>query len=108
MKFLSAWKGPTKERHNVRHALRAHIRIASWTAKSHQETNMTSNAVANYAKARQVNEKPLLKDGGKRIVEIGSLCESPQFLSDLGSFRRKAKEVGKHTESLLYAILKVR
>jgi hypothetical protein len=69
---------------------------------------MTSSAVADRAKARQVDEKAFLKDGGQRIVEVGSLCEPPQFLGDLGSFRRKAEEVGKHTESLLYAILKVR
>jgi len=83
-------------------------RIASRMTKPHQETNMTSNAVANRAKARQVDKKTLLKKGWQRIIEVSSFCESPQFLSDLGSFRRKAKEVGKHTESLLYAILKVR
>jgi len=69
---------------------------------------MTSNAVADGAKARQVNEKTLLKNGGERIVEVGSLCESPQFLCDLGSLRGEAEEIGKNPESLLYAILKVR
>jgi len=68
---------------------------------------MTSDAVVDYAKAREVDEKTLLKNGGKRIVEVCSLRESPQFLNDLGSLRRKAEEIGKNPESPLYAILKV-
>ena len=60
---------------------------------------MTSNTVADCAKAREVDEKTLLKNGGERIVEIGCLCESPQFLCDLGSLRGEAEEVGKNTES---------
>jgi hypothetical protein len=68
---------------------------------------MTSNAITDCAKARQMNEKPLLKNGGQRVVEVGGLCESPEFLNNLGGFVRKAEEVGKYTESRLYAILKV-
>jgi hypothetical protein len=68
---------------------------------------MTTDAIANCAKAREVNEKTLLKNGGQRIVEVGSFCESPQFLSDLGSLRCEAEEIRKNPESLLYAILKV-
>lgn len=56
-------------------------------AKSHQETNMPCNAVADRAKPRQVDKQTLFKDGGQRIVEISGLCESPQFLDDLGSLR---------------------
>ena len=66
---------------------------------------MTSNAVADCAKARQVDEKTLLKNGRQRIVEVGSLCESPQFLSDLGSLRCEEEEIGKNSESLLYSLL---
>ncbi|MGA8622461.1 MAG: hypothetical protein WB660_28560 [Candidatus Sulfotelmatobacter sp.] len=68
---------------------------------------MTSNAVADGAEARQVDEKSLLKNGGQRIVEVGSFCESPQFLGDLGSLTCEAEEIRKNPESLLYAILKV-
>src|SRR5579864_9545414 len=64
LKFLSAWKRPSKEFNNFLDTLRTHHRIASGAAKSHQETNMTSNAVADCAKARQVDEKTLLKNGG--------------------------------------------
>jgi hypothetical protein len=68
---------------------------------------MTTDAIANCAKAREVNEKTLLKNGGQRIVEVGSFCESPQFLTDLGNLRCEAEEIRKNPESLLYAILKV-
>ena len=68
---------------------------------------MTSNAVADSAEARQVDEKSLLKNGGQRIVKVGSLCESPQCLGDLGSLRCEAEEIGKKPKSLLYSILKV-
>jgi len=65
---------------------------------------MTSNAVPDCAKARQVDEKTLFKNGWQRIVEVGSLCESPQFLNDLGSLSCEPEEVGENAESLLYAI----
>jgi hypothetical protein len=39
-----------------------HARIASGKAKSHQETNMTANAVVDCAKARQADEQALLKN----------------------------------------------
>src|SRR5579864_3648709 len=64
LKFLSAWKRPSKEFNNFFDTLRVHGRIASGSAKPHQETNMTGNAVADCAKARQVDEKTLLKNGG--------------------------------------------
>jgi hypothetical protein len=101
LKFWSAWKRPLKELNNICNTLRAHGRVAGGTAQSHQETNMTSNAVANGAEARQVDEKSLLKNGGQRIVEVGSFCESKKFLSDLGSLRCDAEEIGKDPESLL-------
>ncbi|MCU1296452.1 MAG: hypothetical protein JWO91_730 [Acidobacteriaceae bacterium] len=63
LKFFSAWKRPSNESNNVCNTLRTHRRIASGTAKSHQEANMTRNAVADCAKARQVDEKTLLKHG---------------------------------------------
>jgi hypothetical protein len=102
---LSAWKGPSKEFNDICDTLRTHIRIASRMAEPHQETNMTSNAVADGAKARQVDEKTLLKNGGQRIVEVGSLGESPQFLGDLGSLRCEAEKIGKNSEPLPYSIL---
>jgi hypothetical protein len=68
---------------------------------------MTSNAVADCAKARQVDEQTLLKNGGQRTIEVGSLCESPQFLNDFGSLRCEAEEIGKNPKPLLYTILKV-
>jgi hypothetical protein len=67
---------------------------------------VTANAVADGAKARQVDEKTLLENGGQRIVQVGNFGESPQFLRDLGSVRCQAKEVGKNPESLFYALLK--
>ncbi len=69
---------------------------------------MPGNAVSDCAKAREMDEKSLLKNGGQRIVEIGSLCESPQLLNDLGSFRCKTEEIGKNPESLLYSLLQFR
>jgi hypothetical protein len=54
-----------------------------------------------------VDEKTLLENGGQRIVEVGSFCESPQFLGDLGCLRGEAEEIGKDSESLRYATLKV-
>jgi hypothetical protein len=66
---------------------------------------MTTDAIADCAKARQVNEKTLLKNGGQRIVEVGGFCESPNFLSDLRSLRCEAKEIGKNPESLLDTLL---
>ena len=104
---MSAWKGPSKEFNDICDTLNTHRLIASGMAKPHQETNMTSNAVADGAEAGQVDEKPLLKNGGQRIVEIGSLCESPQFLDNLGSFRCEAEKIGKNPEPLLYSTLKV-
>jgi hypothetical protein len=66
---------------------------------------MTTNAIPDCAKARQVDEKTLLKNGGQRIVEVGSLCESPQFLSDLGSLRSEAEEIWENPESPLNTFL---
>ncbi len=105
MKFLSAWKRPSKEFHNILNSLRTYSRIACGTAKSHQETNMTANAVADSEKRERWTKKTLLKNGGERIVEIGGLCESEQFLNDLRSLRREAKEIRKDPESTLHAIL---
>ena len=96
-----------KQLDHVRHALRAHIGVASRTAKSHQETRVTGDAVANCAKAGQVNKKPLLKNRGEGIIEVGRLCECPKFCCDLGSFRCEAKEIRDDPESLLYAIFKI-
>jgi hypothetical protein len=42
LKFLSAWKRPSKEFNNVCNALRTHSGIASGAAKSDKETNMTA------------------------------------------------------------------
>src|SRR5580704_8663309 len=64
LKFLPAWKRPSKELNNVCDTLRTHSRIASGAAKPHQETDVTGNAVADCAKAGQVDEKTLLKNGG--------------------------------------------
>jgi hypothetical protein len=66
---------------------------------------MTSNAVADCAKARQVDEQTLLKNGGQRTIEVGSLCESPQFLNDLGSIRSEAEEIWENPESPLNTFL---
>src|SRR5580704_9098390 len=106
-KFFSAWKRPSQELHNICNILSTRGRIAGTAAKPHQETNVTANAVADGAKARQVDEEALLKNGGERIVEVGSFCESPKFLSNLGSLRCEAEEIRKNPESLLYATLKV-
>ncbi len=104
---MSSRKGPSKELNDICDTLNTHRPIASGMAKPHQETNMTSNAVPDGAKAGQVDEKPLLKNGGQRIVEIGSLCEFPQFLNNLGSLRGEAEKIGKNPEPLLYSILKI-
>jgi hypothetical protein len=101
------WKRPTKEFNNVGDTLRMGTRISGGPAKSHQESDMPSNAVANPAKARQVDEKALLENGRKRVIEVGGLCESPQFFSNLGSLGCKAEEIGKNPEPLFYAISKV-
>src|ERR1700689_3076844 len=108
LKFLSARKRPSKELHNICNALRTHSRVARGSAKPHQETNVTANAVADGAKARQVDEKTLLENGGQRIVEIGSFRESPQFLVDLRSLRCEAEEIGKNPESLRYTLFELR
>jgi len=75
-------------------------------AESDQKAYVTSNAVADGAKARQVNEKTLFEDGRQGIIEVGSLGKSPQFLNDFRSLRRKTEEIGNNPEPLLYAILK--
>jgi hypothetical protein len=62
---------------------------------------MTSNAIADCAKAREMDEKTLLKNGGQRIVEVGSFCESPEFLGDLRGLRCKTEEIGKNSKSFL-------
>jgi len=69
---------------------------------------VTSNAIADGAEPGEVDEKTLLKNGGQRIIEVGSLRESPQFLGDLGSLGCEAEEIGKNPESFLYALLEVR
>ncbi len=74
---MPPWKRPSQEFNNVCNTLRMHSRVASGSAKPYQKANVTSNAVADGAKARQVDEKTLFKNGGKRIVEIGCLRESP-------------------------------
>jgi hypothetical protein len=55
-----------------------------------------------------VDEKALLKNGGKRVIEVGSLCESPQFLGDLWCLRCEEEEIGKNPESLFYSLLQFR
>jgi hypothetical protein len=105
---MSPRKRPSQELNSVCDTLRAHRGITGRMAKPNQKANMTSNAVADCAKARQVDEEALFKSGGERIIEVGSLCESPQFLSDLRSLRNEAEEIGQNPESRFYAILKVR
>jgi hypothetical protein len=107
LEFLTAREWPPKEFNHVCDTLRTYGRVASGVAKSHQETNMTCDAVTDGAEAREVDEKTLLENGGQRIVEVGSFCESPQFLGDLGCLRGEAEEIGKDSESLRYATLKV-
>ena len=107
IEVLAARERPSKKLNNICNTLRKRRRIARRAAKSHQETNVTSNAVADCAKARQVDEKTLLEEGREGIVEVGSLCESPEFLSDFGSFRRKAEEIWKNPESPFYTIREV-
>ena len=107
LKFLSAGKRPPKKLHHIRNALRTHSRIASGMAQPHQETNMTSYAVADGTKTRQVDEKTFLKNGWQRIVEVRSFCESPQLRNYLGSLWCKPEEIWKNPESLLDATLKV-
>jgi hypothetical protein len=55
-----------------------------------------------------VDKKTLLKNGGKRIVEVGSLRESPQFLGNLGSLWCEAEEIGKNPESFPNLLLQFR
>jgi hypothetical protein len=98
LEFLTAREWPPKEFNNVCDTLRTYGRVASGAAKSHQETNMTCDAVTDGAEAREVDEKTLLENGGQRIVEVGSFCESPQFLGDLGCLRGEAEEIGKDSE----------
>jgi hypothetical protein len=107
LKFLSAWKGPSKEFNDICDSLCTHVPIASGTAKSYKESYVTCNAIADCAKAREVDEKTLLENRGQRIVEVGSFCEAPQFFGDLRSLRCETEEIGKDSESLGYAILKV-
>jgi hypothetical protein len=76
-------------------------------AKSNKKSYVTRNAVADGAEARQVDEKPLLKNGGQMVVEVAGFREAPQFLNDLGSLRCEAEEIGKNSKSLRDAILKV-
>ena len=63
LKFLSAGKRPPKKFHHIRNALRTRSRIASGMAQPHQETSMTSYAVADGTKTRQVDEKAFLEKG---------------------------------------------
>ena len=74
LKFFPAWERASKQLNHICNTLSTHSRITSGTAKSHQESNMTTDAIADCAKARQVNEKPLLKD---RTVED---CRGTQLL----------------------------
>ena len=51
-----------------------------------------------------MDEEAFLKKGWQRVVEISGLGKSPQFPSDLGSFRRKTEKIRKHPESPLNAL----
>ena len=64
LKFLSAWKRPLQKLNYLCNALGAHGRVASRPAKSYQEADVSSDAVANCAKARQVDEETLFESGG--------------------------------------------
>jgi hypothetical protein len=85
--------------------LRTHSRIVSGTAKSYKETYVTCNAIADRAKAREVDEKTLLRNGGQRIVGVGRFRESPQFLSDLRSLGSETEEIRKNPKSPLNTLL---
>ena len=96
-----------QELNDVRNTLRAHHGVAGGTAKSYQKADVTSNAVADCTKARQMYEEALFENGGQGIVEVSSFGEAPQFLSDFGSLRREAEKIGQNSEPLLDTILKV-
>ncbi len=96
---MSAGKGPSKKFDHIRNALGTRGRIAAGMAKPYKESCVTCNAIADCAKAREVNKKTLLENGRQWIVEIGSFCESPKFFSDLGSLRREAEEIWKYPKS---------
>src|SRR5450432_2214946 len=107
LKLLSARKRPSKEGNDLCNRLRAGSWIPRGTAESQQETDVTTDAVADCAKARQVDEKAFLKDGGQRIIEVSGLGETPQFFGDLEGLGRKTEKIGKDPESLFYATRKI-
>jgi hypothetical protein len=101
--FGSARKWTPKQLDDIGNVLSADIRITSRATESHQESDVTGDAIADSAETRQVDEKSFLENRGQGIVKVGCLGKPPQFFSDLGSFGSKPKEVREDAEAFLYS-----
>jgi hypothetical protein len=74
--------------------------VASGTTQPHKEAHVAGNAIPDCTKAREMDEKPLLKHRWQWVVEVCSLGESPHFLGDLWSLGREAEKIRKYTKPL--------
>jgi hypothetical protein len=82
--------------------------VTSRTTKTYQKANVTGNAIADRAEARQMDEETFFKKRRQRIVKVGGLGKSPEVLDDLGSFGPEAEEIWQHSESLADALFQLR
>src|ERR1700733_7586560 len=106
--FLSPWEGTSEKPNDFLSAVNPGRRLPRRTTKPCQETRVSCNAIADGAKAGQINEEAFLKKGWQGIIEVCGLSKSPKFLSDLGCFGRKAKEIWQHAEPLFNPRFQVR
>jgi hypothetical protein len=97
---MPAWKWTLQQLNNVFNALNGRICIASGTTQPHKEAHVAGNAIPDSAKAREMDEKPLLKQRWQWAIEVCSLGKSPHFLGDLWSLGREAEKIRDYTKPL--------
>jgi len=82
--------------------LRRAVGVARRMAQADQKPQVTRNAVANLAKARQIHEEPLLEERRKRIIQVREFRKSPKVDGDLRFARGETEKIRQHAESLAH------
>jgi hypothetical protein len=86
--------------HTFIHDLNAALRHGATTqTKEPSHDRVSYDTIAHFAEAREVDKKSFLKEGWDGAVQIGGLCEYPQFVHDEGSIRSGPEKIGHQPEA---------
>ena len=73
-------------------------------AAPHQKGAVAHDATAHIAKAREIDEQPLLEERGNRVVEVSGLGKLPKPFDDLWRVRGGGEEVWHQAETACHLL----